>query len=352
VVLERDRFIAPLQIADGHVISARRRPGKSGVVIAAAPLEAASPEAIGRPVWETVIAPASAPAPASPDDDNSLLVPCATGDCFPVAVEAAGRAVVNLPLKAAVSVSAAQNSVLRGVTWRGGHLLPNEKGQIGWEPAAGSNLRALLPFQPKLIVGAPPVWLAPQPVTDEQFVAADAAGAVYLVTATPEPVPHLAAAAQASLNDPIVAPPAIIDQHVFVATRAAASDVVNALTFEELQLSPPLKLPGRVRWGPFALGQLLLLATQPGGVLAVDSQLKQRWSFDTAGELPVGAPVQVGDTLVVAATSGKVWRVNIDSGAVGETLDVRQPLGSGMQYIAPRLLLRAVDGSVLLVELE
>jgi hypothetical protein len=137
-----------------------------------------------------------------------------------------------------------------------------------------------------------------------------------------------------------------------VASRAAASDVVNALTLENLQLVRPLKLSGRLRWGPFAVGQLLLLASQPGGVLAADLELKQRWSLDTAGELPVGAPVQVGDTLVVAATSGKVWRINIDTGAVVETLDVRQPLGSGMQYIAPRLLLRAVDGSVLLVELE
>jgi outer membrane protein assembly factor BamB len=248
--------------------------------------------------------------------------------------------------------------------------VPSDSGQIIFQLPVNAVTSEVLPFQPHLTVGASPAWLAPLVISDEQFMAADASGNVYVVGINPTPVPHLAAAAQVELDLHLAAGPVIVGQQAFVAGRSGAGDSLTALTLPDLpavdrdsvadgrersrglQTVKSLDLTGRLRWGPFAVGDSLVVATQPGSIRALDSTLQELWTLDCGNEQPIGPPAVMGNDMLIASTSGSIWRIKKSSGEIIKKYELHQPLGAGPELAGGRLAIRAADGAVLFLKLE
>lgn len=399
-----DTFVAPLQPKGDYVFHARRRAGRPGVVVAAAPVETDSEHAAGKPIWQTVIAPQPAGAALPGRERGDAEAYCATGDLFSTPVPASGSLTAGPPvanaqkhtsgddLERSPDLAPSYSDVLRLdenrrllithppslhvmlddtrasvrlasrtlplpagriaaplVAWRGGVLIASDFGQISYAPLDGAD-EELFPFQPPLEPGVSIRWLRPAVVDDQRFVAADREGGAYLVRVSDQGAPHLAAAASARTEAPLASRLALLGQQVLVVSRTADADRLVALHLPKLEVEATTRLDGRIRWGPFAVAQMALLAIEPGGLVAFGASAAQAWTFDLQGELPAGPPIPDGDHVIVATTAGRVLRLHGGSGELTSARDVQQPLGAGAALVDGRLLLRAADGTILVME--
>ncbi len=390
---EDETFVAPLQFVDDYVVHVRRRANQSGVFVGLAPLTPKQADEAGQSIWQTHLA--QAPAGATRSAPSGVIEAwCASGDLYVTVAKPDRFAVLNAP---AASVSAAvplreliecpdgrvllcarapvvalvlddraqtpRASVVAipAVTaalsdsvaaWNDGVLLPLAQGSVAFAalPSSSASGEALLPFLPTQRPGRAASWLTPLPIDAARFFVADRAGEIFIVAASDAGALHLAATeSMATGHTFAVGPVLIADTALFVA-RSDEADAIVPISIANLQAAPPIALPGRLVWGPHVVENFALLASDPGGLIAVDAAGETKWSLDLHGELPVGAPLLVGDALWIAVTSGRLVCCELATGTAQREVELAQPLATGPAQCGSSISVRAADGTILLLE--
>ncbi len=232
----------------------------------------------------------------------------------------------------------------------GGVLVPLEFGQVFYlNPADGEPLAA--PFQPRLEPQRK-VRYQPAAQTDEsgrQFVITDGQEKIYLVERVDQPQPHFNLVTEAKVGAfPIVAPLAVLGDHAFAVVDGGA---IARFALPSLQVDGQTALPGDVVWGPYRVGELLLVATAKEQLVAVKQDGSIAWSdaLIKGGEL-AGPPLATDDGVLFAYRQGTLERRGLADGQAAGRLNVEQPLESGPAPFMNRFALATHDGTLLIVD--
>jgi hypothetical protein len=380
-----DAFIGPLQVQDGLLIHLRRRSGGPGLVV-----EGCS-GADGQTQWTTQIAvpivalevnegrkavdclaasgrlfaltgeqlkggivdaPTFTPPPgsglailptASLSADGQTLVwteARAGGRVFEYNVSAGGTPVATELPAGALATEAAQ-------VWRGKLLTPLASGGLALlDSKTGS--QTVQPFVPPLAPDMLPRWTRPAILPDESScLISDGRRSVYRIALRDQPQPHLALAVEAPTEPPIVSPLVAAGGSIYGCKRGEAADTIVAFDPQALPNAKELPLTGHVQSGPFALGGLVILASEPDGLLCIESGPKIRWQKPLAHGPLAGAPLALadGDVLLIHQGGG-VSRISADTGEELAAIDVAQPLGAAARVLGQHVFLSGSDGVV------
>lgn len=228
-----------------------------------------------------------------------------------------------------------------------GFLLPLDSGRIvlmNWQ--TGSQLGS--PFQPPSSPNTKVKWSQPValPSDPDQVIVADDRKQIYRLRVG-EQVRELASE---TLEAPLLGPSTMIGETMFATSAGPSADFLIAFDAGSLATKSKRLLDGRVNWGPFAVGDFVVLRTDDGKLRA----------FDVAGEpkfeiaLPAGPMVdgitQTADALIVCGRVG--WLVAIDPAdgqMIGQT-NLSQPLSAVPLPVGKRLLVPGMEGVVYIIE--
>jgi hypothetical protein len=237
-----------------------------------------------------------------------------------------------------------------GVTPLGnGFLAPLEVGQVFYLSAEdGTGLAT--PFQPRL---QPRTNVKYRPAgvvdgTNPRFVVADGDEKLYLVAVVDQPSPHLEAVGEGSAG-----PYPIESQIIVVAdTALAVAGQSHLMRFRLPSLEPagdtPLAAP--VVWGPFRVGDSVLLATADEQLALFSPAGEEVWRAPLEHGDLTGAPLKVQDALVVAYRNGVIERRAIGDGKSLASVDLEHSLAAGPVEFLQRIVVTATDGTLLVVD--
>jgi hypothetical protein len=389
---QRDTFIAPPQVLGDAVYHIRRRRGSPAFTVAAS--EAGS----GQLFWETDLAVPAALLHVDPDSRQIGAVSM-QAEFFQVTPEilkegkqdqiagAALGAARTVPFDQAIELdgdrwalvsseqrnrivlfnpgatSSASRLEMRPirpasdaavttapVRFQDGLLVPLDNGQVVLvDPQTGD--QQILPFQAPVAGGTKTLWRRPAVTDDAHAVLADSQGKVYRVGIRQEPQPHLEAVLQADLGNPIDSALAVAGDTVYAVIREPTHDTVVSMAAGDLSVGSNWPLEGRVVWGPEQVGACVLMATDLGQLLCFESGGKQRWTTQlTYGPL-TGVPLVHEGHLLLASTSGMVWRVSTADGSETARAEIGEPLRAGPLIFGSQnlLLLGGSDGTLHLI---
>jgi hypothetical protein len=378
-----DVFLTPLQASGRVLFHTRRRSGQPGVAVSAVSMDK------GERIWETrLAAPLAGRAIADPSGERFVALSTA-GALFEVALpqlQTAGvqdkptaslASGVTLPPNSSVTVfpdglsvfaagkgarsvavydPAAASDRLRQLTLPGelacqpaaldaGLLVPLQIGQAFLlDPRTGTEL--VKPFQPPLVNdGQPHEWRAPASPAQKDVLLSDGRGTLYRVGRVETPEPHLEALATATNEEPIVTPPAALDQFAFGGDSRGR---LYAYTLPDLNPTKEWNLEGEIVWGPVRIGRHVLVMTARDELWAFDGQPEPIWSGPVRLSSPLaGAPLEVEGGLVVATVNGIIGRIELASGELHGAMNLGQPLSGAPVRLGNELLLSTHDGALL-----
>jgi hypothetical protein len=229
--------------------------------------------------------------------------------------------------------------------FEGGLLLPGQLGQVFvLDPATGQHV--LRPFQPRLVPGEQPRWTMPVRLGDHEVLLADGHRRLYRLGVGQKPEPHLVMLAEAALPGPVSAPPAALEKTVYAVN---GSEELVAFGLPNLVAGKSWPLAAGRAWGPFAVGQHVLVATHGGELLAFDDQQTLAWQVDWKHGALAGAPLATDKGLLLSTMAGRLYRIAADSGDELATVDVGEPLATGPVALGDRLLLAGYGGTLMVV---
>jgi len=379
-------FLQPPVLLGQTLLSVRRPQGLPGATVAAAGSESA--EAF----WETQLAAPPATEPALDPAAGKVRVLSAAAALFEREAAATGlRGVADQPLAApkpgqlhhpVTHVTALSDgwaatfgdefpwvAVFRAgaepaCTWRrlpgdlasppaglGGALVcPIRIGQVLlWDPL--SNKQPATPFQPRVEAGRSYAWSPPAPAGQGEVALCDGQRTLYRVGLSEGPPPRLEALASVELSQPITSPLAVAGEVLFGVDAGNVLVPVRLPSLERME-GQEQPLGGRCVWGPAAVGDRVLLATDAGELWCFGPDGKPAWPQPAAlehGPL-AGRPLLSGDGLLLASAGGVVSRIDASTGEETGTLDLGRPLGAGPVLLGERLLLVGHDGTLYVVK--
>ncbi len=113
----------------------------------------------------------------------------------------------------------------------------------------------------------------------------------------------------------------------------------------------PVQLTGEVAWGPYAVGEQVLVALANGDLVAYDpaAPAEPVWKASLGAGKIVGEPLITPDRWFLATAAGKLIALNPADGKVLGEVDCGQTLGTGPTLFGKRLLVASVAGTVLVV---
>lgn len=379
-----DAFDAPLQAVGQLVVHVRRPAGRAGAVVAAVD------GGTNRSAWEIEIAVPAAGAPTVDAAHMRVAAATASGAVFLLDRDALVRGVQDETVRASPRLGAppltecldlgegqlvaasehgtqlllvrpndAQQSVrtvdlpapLSGplVAWEQGVVCPTEAGQVFLIDIA-TGAHAGTPFQPKLMPDRKYRWLAPAVAGSgnaSRLIVTDGAERLWLVRQVAEPAPHLEEEKSVDVGpSPLASPLAVVGSHVVAGTEDGQ---LAAFALPDLTPAEPLKIGGRVVWGPFAAGEGVLLATDGGELVLVGADLAISWKQKIEhGDLG-GRPLVAGGGVLVLHTAGGLSAINLADGKETGYAAIGQPVAAGPVALGERVVCAASDGALVVV---
>jgi outer membrane protein assembly factor BamB len=376
-------FDHPLAQFGDALVHVRRAKGRAGGIVAA------TSTAQGKTLWETIVAAPPAGAPVVDESAKSIAVANADGRLFCFDEAAIRTRVQDEPLLAQAAPSpppALSNSVDLGqgraafcagssdqlllynpalgqaarwikldsplacdVTPLGESIVaPLSIGQVFLLSSAdGSKLAA--PFQ--TVLQPQKEWrFKPAAAVDAaagQFVISDGEQKIYLVTKVNGAQPQLQATSDADTSSPIESPLVVLGDSVIAV--AGSSNLVR-FQLPSLEAAGDATLPAPVVWGPHRAGDLMLLATANNELMAVAADGKVAWRAPFEHSDLTGAPLPIGENVLIAYRKGVVERRSLVDGKSVAAVDVEQPLATGPVSFIGRLLVVTNDGTLLVVD--
>lgn len=228
------------------------------------------------------------------------------------------------------------------VAFQGGLLAPSSAGLVylvdadtGWELA--------LPLRPPMGPGEELIWQTPVVTPDgKEFIIANDRKQLFRVTLRQQPKPHLAALTTRDLDGVIVDRLASAGEVIYGVERSPQGDALLTIELPALtyQKTP---LPDRLAWGPYRVGDAVLLATY-SSLLRLNGGAQPQWTCPLPYGLPVAPPGELNGDYFFASVGGVVWRVAAETGQEISKTDLNQPLAAGPAVVGSRLLLGGSDG--------
>ncbi len=209
-------------------------------------------------------------------------------------------------------------------------LVPTDSGQIcRINPLTGAMVGS--PFQPPIDPNHPPKWVSPVPLDQGQFVAATAAGKLYIVKA--EGDRSLVKSKELEYSANVTAPLLAIGDTVYTVCHNATNDLLVAFSTQpELAEKKSQILASEYTGGFQIVNSLIFIQTADGKINCFDADLNRKWQIDlpqTADGLvgkPAGKLALVDGAVLIAFESGDVVRLNPESGEVLARTNLELPL--------------------------
>ncbi len=383
---ETDVYVSPLRLVRDVVVSVHRRQGTEGVTVSATPINEKMPS------WQTELAVPIRQVHVNGDQIQALNARGQLYDITPDDVaagkisQAALRATEDprqmLFLAHAEPLDATQwvlspskdytqvvfyepgnaqqrlrllqttvppdTAAVPPVAFGGGLLIPQIDGQVSLvDPVTGAE--RLHAFHPEIAAGSKSQWVLPAVLGDGgEFAIADNRRRLYRVAVKNDPEPHLAEMQNVDVKDPLVGRLASVGQVCYGVMRSGGDDLVACFTLPNLTAAQQWPLEGRVTYGPERVGDVVLVASDEQ-MMCVDADQKQRWVVSLEHGALAGPPVMDNSSLFVAFIDGTVASMNAASGEVTASLDVGEPLASGVIRFGDQLLVATRSATLFVI---
>lgn len=381
IVDEQSVFLQRPVAMGPAVISVRRKPNLAGVFVSAVGVDEPTP-----PAWETILAAPSAGELIVDPQNKKITAVTKMGGLFQLdAGSLKGQSVLDTP---AVSIDPARmtqpigcvtpldkgliaiapyrgasqinvfdpgdsqkryrwlpisdKSACPPIELGGGLLAPTQGGAVFLlDPQNGKPLAA--PFQARLDSGNKPSWQKPAVCGKQEFVLSDGKSVLYRIGRVDSPKPHLEALEQVEAAPERDLPIAAIGKVAFVATASQTLDVLELPKFKRLNEH---KLSGRCIWGPGALGDRVLLATDDDQLVCFDGKGEKLWQSALAYGPLAGSPLAMQDGFMLTSISGVIWRVDAKAGKELGKVETGRLLASGPAAMENQVFVVGTDGSI------
>jgi hypothetical protein len=146
---------------------------------------------------------------------------------------------------------------------------------------------------------------------------------------------------------PIQSPMVVIGDVVLAI--AGQSHVVR-FRLPTLEPAGDLNLPAPVVWGPFRVGNAMLVATADEQLVLISPAGEENWWAPLAHGDLAGAPLLRDDSLFLAFRNGVIERRSISNGKPLGSVDVAHALTAGPVEFQQRIVVTATDGTLLVVD--
>ena len=207
------------------------------------------------------------------------------------------------------------------------------------------------PFQPPLSPGQEIRWLplgTGQVEGQNMIVAATQDGELFALELTQGGSPELAMRSTATVGDFPVSRGAIAGGHGLFILKSGKIGLFGLPELTEPKLVDP---ESRVVWGPFAVGDLAIMATESSELIAVDpTQSSIAWRVPLESGMPVGKPLLESDTLTLVTEGGQCLSFAPASGELQGSTSLGELPGSGPSPYGDRLLIYANDSTLLVIK--
>jgi hypothetical protein len=185
--------------------------------------------------------------------------------------------------------------------------------------------------------------------SNRQFVITDGREKIYLVALADRPQPHLHPVAEGNVG------PYTMKSATYVVGDMAmvVGEGGRLLRFRlpSLESAGELPLPGDVVWGPFPVGDSLVLATANRQMLALSAAGEIVWQTPLEQNDLAGRPALAnGSEFVLAYRDGVIERRALADGKTLGAKDLEHPIATGPVRFMQRLVLAAHDGTLLVVD--
>ncbi|MCC6123598.1 MAG: PQQ-binding-like beta-propeller repeat protein [Pirellulales bacterium] len=373
-------FIQPPVAAGSAVISVHRKPRLPGVFVTAVGVEEPTRS------WETILAVPPAGELIESRPNKKLALVTKLGGLFEFEAEKLqGDSMLDAPVvsidparlqqpigalakldRGAIALSAArgasqinvfdpgesqlryrwlalsEKSACSPLQLAGGLLVPTEGGAVFLlDPQSGKPLAA--PFQAPLQSGLKLAWQMPAVCGKQEFVIADGKSTLYRIGLVDSPKPHLAALDRAEIASDRESPAAVVGNAVFLAGEGHSLGIFELPKLKRLNEH---KLTGRCVWGPAAIENCVLLATDDEQLACFDAKGEKLWQAALAYGPLAGRPLATADGYLLASASGVLWRVDAKTGKEQGKVETGRALATGPALAGDRALVVGTDGSI------
>lgn len=235
------------------------------------------------------------------------------------------------------------------VAWEGAFVAPTRVGQVYlYDGETAKQIGS--PFQPPLAADGEYDWATPAVYgsgDSSQLVLSDGVAKIYLLRRADQPEQNLQAETEAKVGDsPLATRLAVAGETACAGTRGG--ELVR-FSLPGLERQPPVELGAAVVWGPFGLGDRLLLTTAKDELLSVDTAGQIVWRQPLTHGQPCGQPLADGDGALVLWRQGGLSRIANDDGTESAHLQLEQSTAAGPVAFGNRLILASSNGTLLVV---
>ncbi len=380
-----DTFDHPLQSRGNLLVHVRHPANQAGVIVGATSRDA------GNSLWETELAVPPAGPPAMDSAGMRIGSISSTGSAFLIDRDAMRNRVVNRAEKPTArgklsplihSLDLGQGRLLASapgsqrmlhfrpdqprqalstirlpaaqscppVVWGDAFVVPTQVGQVHLFSCEDGQPWGT-PFQPPSQPGVAYPWNAPAVYgsgNDAQLVISDGHKKVYLLNRILDPHPHLEATVTADITTSMLNTRfALVGDLALAGTEG--SDLA-VLQLPSLEAKPSVNLSAQITWGPFTVGENVVLATASEELLCLDEQASLRWRLPLAHGPPAGQPLLNGDALLLLCQEGGLSEHRLDDGEEMSYVPLPQPTVSGPVPFGKRLVVTSYDGTLLVVD--
>lgn len=203
------------------------------------------------------------------------------------------------------------------------------------------------PYQPQLEAGKAVRWNTPAYLPDSQtlIVASDLQKLVRLSVGND----NFRQLGEVALESPLLGPIVAADQQVCVVQSTKSGDSLLFFNPTNLNKVGEVQLPGRLRAGPFARPQGVLIQTD-SKLTMISADAKPLWEIDFPESSVLGSPIEFKGNLVLATRSGNLWSISPTDGALGGKVQAGQALSSQPLVLPAGILVGSDEGAVLAIE--
>lgn len=234
----------------------------------------------------------------------------------------------------------------RPLAFGDGWVAPLEVGQVFLLDAkSGKPLAA--PFQPALEAGRAIEWKAPAATDDEQLLVTDGVSTVYLLELQAGSGSALVAATRADLAVSPLRSGFVSAGNVAIAVAESGEVTVHQLP--TLDVGPSLNVAGTPVWGPYAAGDIAVLATD-SEFIAIGGDGQIAWRVPLSVARLAGPPALVEGGLVVASQDGTVVRFAVADGSETGRVTAGEPIAAGPVAFNGKFVVSARDASLIVLE--
>ena len=232
-------------------------------------------------------------------------------------------------------------------------LVPCKSGQIFClNPLTGQ--MAAHPFQPPLGVDSEVNWGQPAVFGNEgtSVVVSDGGTKLYYLELDTANESALMLRQEVELEHKLSRTLATSGLSMAAVHPAGFEDKLLIFQLPELEVQKTIDLQGRVYLGPMTSGNLLLIATDKEGIVAVDDTSELAWTFDTKGAEVTGHPLADKGTLIFSLKNGEVISIDASSGELIDSVNIGEPLIEGITKFKNQIIVNGYDGTLHAVQLK